>query len=49
VSDRTKTLRERQAAPDFTLPATDGREVRLQDYRGEYLLLLFYPLAWTPV
>ena len=37
-------------APDFTLPATGGREVTLSDYRGaKNVLLVFYPAAFTPV
>lgn len=30
-------------APDFTLPADDGSEVRLADFRGRKVLLYFYP------
>ncbi len=29
-------------APDFTLPATDGREIRLSDYRDKALIVLFF-------
>jgi len=39
-----------QAAPDFTLPAIDGRSIRLKDYRRKKnVLLSFIPAAWTPV
>ncbi|WP_054029246.1 peroxiredoxin [Desulfatitalea tepidiphila] len=39
-----------QIAPDFTLPAIDGRTIRLSDYRGEKnVVLSFVPAAWTPV
>jgi thioredoxin-dependent peroxiredoxin len=36
-------------APDFELPATGGRTVRLADYRGRWLVLAFYPGDFTPV
>jgi peroxiredoxin len=39
-----------EEAPDFTLPSTEGREVSLREYRGKRnIVLLFYPLAWSPV
>ena len=34
-------------APDFTLPATGGREVSLGGQRGKPLVLYFYPKADT--
>jgi peroxiredoxin 2/4 len=41
-----------QRAPDFTLPSTKNKStldepVRLADYRGKWLVLLFYPLDFT--
>jgi peroxiredoxin Q/BCP len=36
-------------APDFELPATGGRTVRLADFRGRWLVLAFYPGDFTPV
>lgn len=36
-------------APDFTLPDQDGKEFRLSKYRGQRLLLVFYPGDDTPV
>jgi peroxiredoxin Q/BCP len=36
------------AAPDFTLRSIGLREVSLRDFRGKYVVLLFYPLDWTP-
>ena len=36
------------AAPDFTLPAADGRAVHLADLRGEHVVVYFYPRADTP-
>jgi len=39
-----------QMAPDFALPAIDGRTIRLSDYRGKKnVMLSFVPAAWTPV
>jgi peroxiredoxin len=46
----TKTLKVGDAAPDFELPTKDKQVIRLSDYRGrKNVVLLFYPLAWTPV
>jgi peroxiredoxin len=36
-------------APDFTLPDHSGREVSLSDYQGRRLLLVFYPLDFSPI
>jgi thioredoxin-dependent peroxiredoxin len=35
-------------APDFELPDQDGRTVKLSDYRGQRLVVYFYPKAATP-
>lgn len=35
-------------APDFTLNDTDGNTVSLADYKGEWLVLYFYPKDDTP-
>ena len=35
-------LRYGQPAPDFTLPATGGSEVRLSTLRGKDVVLVFY-------
>jgi peroxiredoxin len=37
-------------APDFTIPDQNGQPVTLSDYQGKQnVVLLFYPLDWTPV
>lgn len=35
-------------APDFTLKDANGNEVSLSDFRGTSVLLVFYPLDWSP-
>jgi len=36
------------AAPAFSLKTIGLRQIRLGDYRGKNVVLLFYPLDWTP-
>ncbi len=36
------------AAPAFTLPDADGREVSLSDFAGQRVIVYFYPAALTP-
>ncbi len=35
-------------APDFTLPDANGRAVSLRDLRSHNVVLVFYPLDWSP-
>lgn len=42
------TLNVGDAAPDFTLKAIGLKEVSLGDFRGKNVVVLFYPLDWTP-
>ena len=37
------------AAPDFTLPDQDGTRVSLSDFRGQTVVLVFYPSDFSPV
>jgi peroxiredoxin Q/BCP len=41
-------LKEGIPAPLFTLPDEKGKEHKLSDYRGEHVLLYFYPKDDTP-
>jgi peroxiredoxin len=36
-------------APDFSLPDHDGNRVSLSDFAGRKLVLVFYPLDFSPV
>ena len=36
-------------APDFTLPDQDGNKVSLADFSGRTVVLVFYPLDFSPV
>jgi len=38
-----------QPAPDFTLRDQDGEEVTLSELRGGKVLLVFYPMDFSPV
>jgi peroxiredoxin len=35
-------------APDFTLKTQDEKEWKLSDHRGKNVVLLWYPLDWSP-
>ena len=37
-----------EPVPDFTLKTIGLKDVRLKTYRGKNVVLLFYPLDWTP-
>ena len=43
-----KTLNVVDPAPDFTLKGIGLKDVSLRDFRGKNVVLLFYPLDWTP-
>jgi len=48
VAGDNKTLSVGDPAPDFTLKTIGLKDVSLHDYRGKNVVLLFYPLDWTP-
>ena len=41
-------LKEGDKAPDFSLQDVDGNSVRLSDFKGQYIVLYFYPKDDTP-
>src|SRR5512135_462323 len=48
--DSQTSLKVGDQAPDFDLPAIDGKRVRLSDFRDKNnVVLSFVPAAWTPV
>jgi len=36
------------AAPDFTLKTSDNQDWKLSDQKGKNVVLLWYPLDWSP-
>lgn len=52
VAGETQTLKVGDQAPDFELPSHRGgnEKVRLSSFRGQKnVVIVFYPLDWTPV
>ena len=47
MTDSTR-LAAGDTAPDFTLTDQDGQSVSLADYRGQKVVVYFYPAAMTP-
>jgi peroxiredoxin len=45
----SKALASGTAAPDFTLNTTPDQTVSLSDFRGQPVVLAFYPADWSPV
>ncbi len=48
VSCMTIRLVDGDSAPPFTLPDADGKNVSLADFRGQRVIVYFYPAAMTP-
>ncbi|MBX4372969.1 peroxiredoxin, partial [Mycobacterium tuberculosis] len=44
----TMTIKTGSKAPDFKLPASNGEEVALTDFKGKNVVLYFYPKDMTP-
>jgi peroxiredoxin len=45
----TSILKPGMAAPDFSLKATPDQLLSLSDFRGQPVVLAFYPADWSPV
>jgi peroxiredoxin Q/BCP len=41
-------LKQGAVAPDFALQDQDGKELRLKDFKGKWVVLYFYPKDNTP-
>lgn len=48
MSTSIDRLKDGQEAPDFTAPTQDGNPLSLSDYRGDWVVLYFYPKDDTP-
>ena len=48
MSHASKALEVGDRAPDFTLPASSGKRVKLSALRGKQVVLYFYPKDDTP-
>ncbi len=48
AEQRKRELTEGGQGPDFSMPANNGKTVRLSDYKGRKLVLYFYPKDDTP-
>jgi peroxiredoxin len=46
---RAKPLQPGSEAPAFELPSTPDQNVSLAEFRGQPLILAFYPEDWSPV
>jgi len=49
VDHRPVPLPAGTAAPEFRLPATPDQTVSLSEFRGQPVILAFYPEDWSPV
>jgi len=45
----TAALPPGTVAPDFSLRSTPDQSVRLSEFRGQPVVLVFYPADWSPV
>ena len=49
ASHKSTALPAGSVAPDFTLKSTPDQAVNLGDFRGQPVVLAFYPADWSPV
>ena len=49
VADGASALGAGTPAPDFKLRSTPDQSVSLSDFRGQPVILAFYPADWSPV
>jgi peroxiredoxin len=49
IDDHVTPLPAGSKAPDFELPSTPDRTVSLAEFRGQPVILAFYPADWSPV
>jgi peroxiredoxin len=49
ASHKSTALPAGSLAPDFTLKSMPDRAVNLSDFRGQPVVLAFYPADWSPV
>jgi peroxiredoxin len=42
-------LQKGTPAPDFELYSAPGKKIHLNDYKGQRVILAFYPADWSPV
>jgi peroxiredoxin len=49
VDQRATPLPPGTKAPDFQLPSTPDQKVSLDEFRGQPVILAFYPEDWSPV
>src|SRR6266700_3045183 len=48
-SNESTMLPAGASAPNFTLKSTPDQSVKLSDFRGQPVILAFYPADWSPV
>src|SRR6266511_418708 len=49
VKNNSLVLRPGKIAPKFSLNSTPDQKVSLSDFRGQPVILAFYPADWSPV